>query len=279
MAGPQSVKRARTNTIGDAHINTTAPLREEISQKIQHLDSQTVTDILIQAAQIHPDVMSMVDDTIRVLREKEQNRIINFDHYSSSVWKSINITYLSMRGGAQYDVSFEVAQDVVDTIKSITNQCGPFTNFQTRFNGLSVLRKIGKTIALSSNDTVGHEVQKHFQWDGSLVEGMLEILDSMTADEIREIREDKSSPESLWPKLQELGELANDYCIHPGIEEVLGRLDPDGYEDGEEWDEDEDEENEGEENEGEENEGEENEDEENEDEDDEDEDEEDKDED
>ncbi|EKV07893.1 hypothetical protein PDIG_61260 [Penicillium digitatum PHI26] len=47
---------------------------------------------------------------------------------------------------AQYDVSFEDAQDVVDTIKSITKQCRPFANPQTRFNGLSVLRKIGKTI-------------------------------------------------------------------------------------------------------------------------------------
>ncbi|KGO77225.1 hypothetical protein PITC_092970 [Penicillium italicum] len=244
MTGPKGVKRARANIIGDAHIKTTAPSVEEISQNIQHLDPQTVTDLLIQAAHIHPDVMSMVDDAIRVIREKEQNRIINFEHYSSSVWKSINITYGSMRGGAQYDVSFEVAQSIVDTIKLITKQCGPFTNPQTRFNGLSVLRKIGKTIALSSNDTLGHEVQKRFQWDTSLVEGMLEIIDSMMEDERREIREDESSPESLWPKLEELEQLAEDYCIHPGLGAVLDRLDPDAREDEEEWDEDEENENE-----------------------------------
>lgn len=199
--------------------------------------------------------MSMVDNAIRIIREKEQNRIINFDHYSSSVWQSINTEYRSMRDAEQYDVSFEVAQDVVDTIKSITKQCGQFTNPQTRFNGLSVLRKIGKTIALSSNDTLGHEVQRQFQWDASLVEGMLEILDSMTAEEILEIREDEASPESLWPKLQELEELANDYCIHPGLGAVLNRLDPGGHRDEEERDEEEheeayeDEENESEKNE------------------------------
>ncbi|KAJ9490890.1 hypothetical protein VN97_g2380 [Penicillium thymicola] len=176
--------------------------------------------------------MSMVDNAIRIIREKEQNRIINFDHYSSSVWQSINTEYRSMRGAEQYDVSFE-----------------------TRFNGLSVLRKIGKTIALSSNDTLGHEVQRQFQWDASLVEGMLEILDSMTAEEILEIREDEASPESLWPKLQELEELANDYCIHPGLGAVLNRLDPGGHRDEEERDEEEheeayeDEENESEKNE------------------------------
>jgi len=65
-----------------------------------------------------------------------------------------------MRGGAQYDKSFEVAMDIVDIIETITKQCGPIASPQTRLNGLSVLRKIGKTIALSSNDVIGHEVQK-----------------------------------------------------------------------------------------------------------------------
>lgn len=80
----------------------------------------------------------------------------------------------------------------------------------------------------SSNNALGHEVQKQFQWDASLVEGMLEILDSMTDD---------SSPQSLWSKLQELEELANGHCIRPGLEIVLGRLDPDDHEDEEEGDE------------------------------------------
>jgi hypothetical protein len=40
---------------------------------------------------------------------------------------------------------------------------------------------------------------------------MLEILDSMTADEVRAIREDESRPEALWPKLQELEELSTSW--------------------------------------------------------------------
>ncbi|KAJ6137943.1 hypothetical protein N7471_004429 [Penicillium samsonianum] len=50
MSEPQGVKRARSNTIGDIHINTTAPPPEEISQRIQQLHPQTVTNILTQAA-------------------------------------------------------------------------------------------------------------------------------------------------------------------------------------------------------------------------------------
>ena len=168
LATPQRAKRARSNTIGDVHIHETVPPPEEIYSRIKHLDPDTVDNILTQPAQIHPDVMSMVNDAIRVIQEKEQNRVLSFDQYSGSFWKSINVTYRSIGSGALYDISFEVAYEVVNTINSITEQCGPHTNPTTRFNGLSILRNIGKTITLSSNDTVGHKVQEHFQWDSIL---------------------------------------------------------------------------------------------------------------
>ncbi|KAF9250867.1 hypothetical protein DTO013E5_7311 [Penicillium roqueforti] len=81
MAKPQSVKRARSNTIGDAH-NTTTPSWEEISQRVQTLDEQSIANILVYAAQIHPDIMNMVDHAIHVTRERERNTIINFDEDS-----------------------------------------------------------------------------------------------------------------------------------------------------------------------------------------------------
>lgn len=145
------------------------------------------------------------------------------------------------RSQAQYDISDLVADEVLDTIESITEYCGQFANPQTRLNWFSALRKIGKTIALSTNDTLGREVQERFQSDASLVDGMMKIINFMTPVEVRVIIEHKSNPNALWSKLQELEELAQNECIHPGIEEVLNLLDParDEYE--EEIDEDEDE--------------------------------------
>ncbi|OQE46049.1 hypothetical protein PENCOP_c001G02252 [Penicillium coprophilum] len=190
MAEPQSVKRARANTIGDFHTNTTVQSPDKISQHPSRRDE-------------HGGRRHSRHSGERA--KKERNCVIKFDRYSRSIWKLLNVTYCcSMRGGAQYDVSFEVAQDVVDTIQLITKQCGPFTNPRARFNGLSVLRKIGKIITVSSNDTLGHEVQKQFQSDTALVDGMREIIDSLTNDEVRAIRKDESSPKSLWSKLNEL---------------------------------------------------------------------------
>lgn len=87
-----------------------------------------------------------------------------------------------------------MADEVVDIIESITDHYGQFANPQTRLNGLSTLRKIGKTIALSTNDTLGREVQERFQSDACLVNGMMEIINFMTADEVQLIIEHKSSP-------------------------------------------------------------------------------------
>ena len=63
----------------------------------------------------------------------------------------------------------------------------------------------------------------------------------MTADEGRAIREDNPSSAALWPKLQELAKLAENECIHPGLDEVLDLLHPDRDEDEEEMDEEEEE--------------------------------------
>lgn len=99
MAEPQSTKCARSSSI--VYVDTTAPLPEEISQRVQELDLQSIPNILAYAARIHPDVIYMVDQAIHVTREREQNSILNFDQDSSDVWKSINITHRYKRSQAQ----------------------------------------------------------------------------------------------------------------------------------------------------------------------------------
>ncbi|CAG8898079.1 unnamed protein product [Penicillium egyptiacum] len=116
----------------------------------------------------------------------------------------INVTHPFRSNAAQSHIADAVAEDVLDTISSILEHCGPFADPQTRFNGLSVLHKIGKTMALSTDDTLGRKVQGRFESDSSLVDGMKEIINSMTPDAVRVIIEDNSSPNALWPKLQEL---------------------------------------------------------------------------
>lgn len=193
---------------------------EEISKRIRELDQKTITDIAIQAAQLHPDVMDMIDNAIHVIQERERNRVIDFDHYAESIWRAINVTHSKKSCARQYDAGLDVAFSTSDIINSIVKQCVASANPQTRLNGLYVLREIGETIVLVPADQLGRQVRIHFQSDTSLTQGMSKILLSMTKSEIRSIKEDDENPEGFWQKLEDLEEEARGYCLHPGLKEV-----------------------------------------------------------
>ncbi|OJJ32684.1 hypothetical protein ASPWEDRAFT_42695 [Aspergillus wentii DTO 134E9] len=197
-------------------------------QYIDQLDREKLASIVHQATQAHPDVALMVTAAIREIREKERRRIINFDFYSKAIWRKINIKYSSMTGSKQYDIAGEVVGEIASAIDTIVASCGSNANSQTRYNGLSVLRKIGKTIALSATDTLGHEVQQEFQGESCLEDGMWEIVSAMTIQERDDIVNDNQDEEALWPKLEELLGLANDYCIFERLGDVLDLLSGEG---------------------------------------------------
>ncbi|BCS28738.1 uncharacterized protein APUU_70308A [Aspergillus puulaauensis] len=113
------------------------------------------------------------------------------------------------------------------SIGRIEKSCGPLANAQTRYNGLSTLRKIGKTICLSEN-TMGREVRKDFKRESELDSVMLQIVQGMGNEERWKVRGDKETDESLWPKLLELKELADPYCVMEGLQGVLDALES-GY--------------------------------------------------
>ncbi|KAL2815616.1 hypothetical protein BDW59DRAFT_166763, partial [Aspergillus cavernicola] len=197
---------------------------DEIRPLLTKLNQNTILDILTQAAETHPDVRATISAAITKKCTEESQRVINFEWYSKSVWKEINVNYAGLGGGKQCDRAGEVERETIAIIERIAAQCGPFAHPQTRYNGLSVLRKIGKTICLSSGDVLGHEVQQRFQWDPSLEVGMQGIISAMEPEERKAIREDESSEGALWPKLVELETLAKDHCVFPELAQALDLL-------------------------------------------------------
>lgn len=217
---------------------------DEIRQLLPSLGGPAILNLLTQAAETHPDVRANISSAITKKREAEARRVINFDYYSKDIWKEINVNYSSMSGSKQYNKAGDVLGYIRTCVERIVGQCGPFSSPGTRYNGLSVLRKIGKTICLSSTDVLGHEVQKDFQWDGCLDEGMKAIVQEMAPGERAAIVEDESHPEALWPKLLELQGFAEEYCILEGLGGVLEMLEGEDYDEEEGYDEEEEEEEE-----------------------------------
>lgn len=202
---------------------------EEIRSSLQNLDNAVILDLLANAALKHPEVKFSIQAAIDTKRSEESKRVLNFDGLSKSVWYKINIQYKRLRDSQQYEMAGDVYRDVVDAIERIQKTCGPFASAETRYNGLSVLRKIGKTICLSGDgNTIGREVRDDFGWNSALEDAMLAIAQIMDEEERCGIREDEETGESLWPKLLELKELADDYCIMEGLQGVLDALE-EGY--------------------------------------------------
>jgi hypothetical protein len=256
MSAATSAKRARADTAGrsidrpDLRLNGPEPIEpsgdsgsssadsdssgsqspalsgtpsSDIDALIEELSSEEVQNILAQAAATHPDVLQKINDIVSAKRQREGNRVVDFDYYSGSVWKTLNITYRSLSGSEQYHIADEVMDEIDGTIAHIVLQCRRSANPQTRYNGLSVLRKIGKSILLS-RDTLAHEVQKLYQSNHSLDDGMRSIVAAMSPEEKGRIRRNDADPEGLWLKLLELEKLA-DNCCFTGIGKVIKLLD------------------------------------------------------
>ncbi|KAL5355406.1 hypothetical protein BJX96DRAFT_170638 [Aspergillus floccosus] len=156
--------------------------------------------------------------------KKEQSRIISFDHYSSSIWKEINVRYRGLGGSKQCALAQDICHGITADLERIAEQYGPMADPKTRYNGLSVLRKIGERICLSNNDVLAHEVQNWFQWDTRLEDSMLKIVSAMSPKGRSDITGDDSSDQALWPKLVELERLAEDNGVFRNFFKVMELL-------------------------------------------------------
>ncbi|KAJ5375926.1 hypothetical protein N7509_012812 [Penicillium cosmopolitanum] len=223
MTSPQVAKRARANTAGDDHTQLTE-ISIPTQEQLKILTTDRVVELLQMASMKHADVNAMVLNAIQSAQDERRNRVIDFDYHSKSIWKTINVTYRSMKGSRQYDIAFDVAGEISSTISSIAARCVEFPNPRNRRSGLETLRKIGKTICLSSNDTLGHEVQQQFQSDPCLENAMCDIVSEMSAQEKEDICNEAMGSESLIAKLEELAKLAESCCVFEGIGEVLDLL-------------------------------------------------------
>ena len=116
------------------------------------------------------------------IAEVERKKVVNFDYLSKDAWKTLNVTYDRLSGSAQYDMAGEAESSVRDCIRTTKKGCPPYANLKTLESGLETLRKIGKSIILSSN-TFSHEVRIGFQHDRILEDTMVGIVNAMTDPE------------------------------------------------------------------------------------------------
>lgn len=78
---------------------------------------------------------------------RESTKIINFDHYSKSVWHKL-LQGGGLTGSRQYDLGGDVSASIAGTIVKILEPTPAHASFETKKSALETLRKLGKSIAL-----------------------------------------------------------------------------------------------------------------------------------
>ncbi|PWY88192.1 hypothetical protein BO70DRAFT_359664 [Aspergillus heteromorphus CBS 117.55] len=245
MSDLHANKRARVDSTGDAHPHRTQESDSDsdsderiqasasaqilagekgrmIREHVDEVDEETLARIVVHAATVHPDIYALLGREVMKLRHEIANRIIDFPWQSGHVWRQMNSGedgYSSWRDSKRAE---EIVEDIQGIVSDIVDECGPYVHPQTRYNGLAVLRKMAKSIALASN-SVAREIQDTFSWDPFLEEAMLSIVSAMPISE-RQVVCEHGGEKGLWPKLEELKNIANNHDVFERLWEVTDLL-------------------------------------------------------
>ena len=187
-------------------------------------DGKTIREILYGAALRDSTTAWELRKLYHEHVQREQSKVIDFDPDSKSVWSAINRRYSGMSGSRQYDMAFEVLESVTSTIRSIGDEASAqHTSFGTKRSALETLRKIGKTICLSG-DVIGHEVRKQFGAETVLEDAMNAVVAKMSEEECEKMCAIHDGRSTFLQKMEELHQLAEDYCIFADLGGVLDAL-------------------------------------------------------
>jgi hypothetical protein len=225
MASQAPAKRQRANTAGDtlAAPATTAQ-NHDLETTIDALDVEIVRSLLLGAAQANESLASLIRELHDARLQKESARAINFDWLSKESWKELNVRYDHLRDSKQYDRAGDVSEAIRENIEHIQHNVMAASSWGTKKSALGTLRKIGKSICLSSG-VIPKEVRKDLKCDDTLVNAMMHVTQCMKPSERGMMLEVDCDGTSFENKLIELEALA-DAILFAGLKEVrllLGR--------------------------------------------------------
>ncbi|KAA6414516.1 MAG: hypothetical protein FRX48_01265 [Lasallia pustulata] len=218
-------KRARSSTstaaIDSPRISTPSI---DLAPLIASFPTATLQGILLEAAKSNPSVAALVKTKYDHLAAAQRAKVVDFDYLSKDAWETLNVKYRSLSGSKQYDMSFDASESVVECIQEIAKECPKEASLGTKKNALETLRKIGKSICLS-NDTLGHEVRKSFQYDTCLEDAMYRILETLSYGERdRHLMSAPRGEKPWYEKMCELVGLGAGHCIFAEMDNVVGLM-------------------------------------------------------
>ncbi|KAL8896754.1 MAG: hypothetical protein Q9192_002929 [Flavoplaca navasiana] len=205
-------KRQRANTSGDTSNPLSTTPDTDYKSLISTFNLPTTQSLLLSAAQHHPAVAQSILTKHTEILAAERSRIIDFDHYSKSIWRALRDAD-KLSGSRAWEASFDVSSSIESAAEKMVKGAPAHASLGTKKNALYTLRKICKTVALGRNETCGHEVYNTLMGEQTLENGMLDIISGMSEQEKEIMRGDGE-----WVgKMEELEEMGD----FDGIQDVL----------------------------------------------------------
>ncbi|KAJ5340625.1 hypothetical protein N7541_009749 [Penicillium brevicompactum] len=189
-----------------------------VSGRVAKLRAPQIREILTRAAQMHPDIMAMLEEPVPD-QTPQTPRVLDFEAQAQKVWDWMEKDYKS--GGLSK--ALQITEKIVAIIESIAKNCGTDADPQTRANGLFSLCQIGEAIAATFDCKLRKNIRVEFGYEKALQVGMCNIIKNMGDNEIQPIAT-RTDEEKLLPALENLAKDARGYCVFGGLRTVMALL-------------------------------------------------------
>ncbi|KAK4897565.1 hypothetical protein LTR27_004709 [Elasticomyces elasticus] len=142
------------------------------------------------------ELQSSLITTCAATKKAEEDVIVSFQGYNdeaSEIWNRLDST----SGSEGYRNDFEAASDFRKLAVKIKDRISEDSSYETKWSALDALTLISLQIVDGYWGGVGSGVRKYWQQDTRLSQAMRHVLDAMTEEEIKLLRDDEEYVENL----------------------------------------------------------------------------------
>ncbi|KAK5689826.1 hypothetical protein LTR97_012585 [Elasticomyces elasticus] len=190
-------------------------------EMIMTLDPQAMRTLLFKASGMpgNSDLQSSIITTCAASKKAEEDLFVSFQGYNdeaSEIWTRLDST----SGSKGYRNDFEAVSNFRKLAVKIEDRVSEDSSHETKWSALDALTLMSLQIVDGYWGGVGLGVRKYWQQDTRLSQAMHRVLDAMTEEEIKVLRDDEEYIENL----EALQENAEERGLKMGFDMILESL-------------------------------------------------------
>ncbi|TID18418.1 hypothetical protein E2P81_ATG06341 [Venturia nashicola] len=231
----QSRKRTRADT---SYSNMPPPMSSprspcfypaapeyDLRTALESIPKNLLVDNLLRLNVSNPSIATWARSYHHFLAQKEQKKIIRFEHYADSLWKEMNLRHDKGGGSKQFELAGEVMGKVVDSVRTIGDEVQTISSWETKRSAMETLRKITMVI-LDSSGVIADEIRKDFRYDSSVNDAFLKVMGTMDTEERARMCQVDDGTGPFSERLVDTVRICNaeDWNICAGLDDVVDLL-------------------------------------------------------